>query len=225
MRRSYRVRVFRGIRITLTRKQKRGIVLLGVSLILLLAALSVNRNLVPVMTEMAINEANELVTAAVNNAITARLLDGSLSYTELIHLEKDASGNITALTTDMAQINALQAMITNEVLAYVGALGETRMRIPLGNIIGGSWLSGRGPGIGFRVVTLGNPSATFSNEFLTAGINQTKHQIMLDISIQVNILVPGHATQETISTQMLVAETVIVGEVPNVFGQFQLGGE
>jgi len=70
------------------------------------------------------------------------------------------------------------------------------------------------------VVTLGNPSATFSNEFLTAGINQTKHQIMLEISIQVNILVPGHATQETISTQMLVAETVIVGDVPNTFGQF-----
>ena len=220
MRRSYRMRMFRSVRVTLSKRQKRGIVLLGISLILLIFALGVNRNLVPVMTEMAVNEANELVTSAVNNAITARLLDGSLSYGELIHLEKDSSGNITALTTDMAQINALQAMITNEVLAYVGDLGETRMRIPLGNILGGSLLSGRGPGIGFRVVTLGNPSATFSNEFLTAGINQTKHQIMLEISIQVNILVPGHATQETISTQVLVAETVIVGDVPNTFGQF-----
>ena len=212
--------MFRSVRVTLSARQKRGIILLGVSLILLIFALGVSRNLVPVMTEMAVNEANELVTTAVNNAITTRLLDGSLSYTELIHLEKDSSGNITALTTDMAQINALQATITNEVLQYVGALGETRMRIPLGNILGGSLLSGRGPGIGFRVVTLGNPSAAFSNEFLTAGINQTKHQIMLEISIQVNILVPGHATQETISTQMLVAETVIVGDVPNTFGQF-----
>jgi len=214
------MRMFRSVRVTLSARQKRGIILLGVSLILLIFALGVSRNLVPVMTEMAVNEANELVTTAVNNAITTRLLDGSLSYTELIHLEKDSSGNITALTTDMAQINALQATITNEVLQYVGALGETRMRIPLGNILGGSLLSGRGPGIGFRVVTLGNPSAAFSNEFLTAGINQTKHQIMLEISIQVNILVPGHATQETISTQMLVAETVIVGDVPNTFGQF-----
>jgi len=94
------------------------------------------------------------------------------------------------------------------------------MQIPLGNIIGGSLLSGRGPGIGFRVVTLGNPSATFSNQFVTAGINQTKHQIMLEIEIHVNILVPGHATRETITTQMLVAETVIVGEVPGTFGQF-----
>ena len=212
--------MFRSVRVKLSKRQKRGIALLSVSLILLVFALGVSRNLVPVMTEMAVNEANELVTSAVNNAITARLLDGSLSYGELIHLEKDSSGNITALTTDMAQINALQAMITNEVLAYVGDLGETRMRIPLGNILGGSLLSGRGPGIGFRVVTLGNPSATFSNEFLTAGINQTKHQIMLEISIQVNILVPGHATQETISTQVLVAETVIVGDVPNTFGQF-----
>ena len=223
MRRSYRVRAFRRIQITLTPRQKRGMVILGFSLLLLIAALSVNRNLVPIMTEMAVNEANELITASINNAITARLLDGSFSYASLVHLEKDASGNISALTTDMAQINALQAMITNEVLAYVGALGETRMQIPLGNILGGSLLSGRGPGLGFRVVTLGNPSAAFSNEFLTAGINQTKHQIMLDISIQVNILVPGRTTQETISTQMLVAETVIVGEVPSTFGQFHFG--
>ncbi|MCL2564179.1 MAG: sporulation protein YunB, partial [Oscillospiraceae bacterium] len=80
--------------------------------------------------------------------------------------------------------------------------------------------SGRGPGIRFRVVTLGNPSATFTNEFSTAGINQTKHQIMLELTVQVNILVPGRTTRETITTQMLVAETVIVGDVPNVFGQF-----
>jgi len=176
----------------------------------------------PVMAEMAINEANELVTMAVNNAIYTRLVDGSLAYSELVHLEKDASGNITALTTDVAQINTLQALITNEVLTQVGALGETRMRIPLGNLFGGSLLSGRGPGIRFRVVTLGTPSATFSNEFVTAGINQTKHQIMLDISIQVNILIPGYTRQETITTQMLVAETIIVGDVPGMFGQFHL---
>jgi len=172
------------------------------------------------MMEMAITEANEFVTMAVNNAIHARLLDGSLAYTELIHLEKDASGHITALTTDMVQVNTLQTMITNEVLAQVSQLEETRMRIPLGNLFGGSLLSGRGPGIRFRVVTLGMPSATFSNEFITAGINQTKHQIMLDFSIQISILVPGHEGQETITTQMLVAETIIVGDVPNAFGQF-----
>jgi len=172
------------------------------------------------MTEMAINEANEIITAAVNDAIYARLLDGSLSYAELIRLEKDAAGNITALTTDIARINTLQASITNEVITRVGELGDTSMRIPLGNIIGGNLLSGRGPGIGFRVVTLGNPAATFSNEFITAGINQTKHQIMLEIAIHVHILVPGQATQETITMQILVAETVIVGDVPGTFGQF-----
>jgi len=183
-------------------------------------AFSVSRNVVPVMTEMAINQTNELITTAVNDAIYARLLDGSLAYQELIQLERDLGGTITALTTDMSRINTLQALITNEVIEQISHLSITEMRIPLGNIIGGSLLSGRGPGLGFRVVTLGNPTATFSNEFSTAGINQTKHQIMLDIAVQVNILVPGHAATETISVQMLVAETVIVGDVPGVFGQF-----
>jgi len=172
------------------------------------------------MTEMAINESYELVTAAVNEAINELLLDGSISYRELVILERDLVGNITALTTDMARINILQATITNEVIARISELDATTMRVPLGNIIGGAILSGRGPGIGFRVVTLGNPSATFSNEFSSAGINQTKHQILLEIDIHVNILVPGRTTRETITTQVLVAETVIVGDVPHVFGQF-----
>ena len=204
----------------LTRRQRRGLILLGISAVLLILALGFSRNLVPVMTEMAINESYELVTAAINEAIQERLLDGSTSYSELIILERDASGHITALTTDMARINLLQTAITNEIIARISAPDMATMRIPLGNIIGGSWLSGRGPGIRFRVVTLGNPSAVFSNEFSTAGINQTMHQIMLDFAVEVNILVPGRETRETITTQMLVAETIIVGDVPDAFGQF-----
>jgi len=197
-------------------------VLIGLSLILLIFTLGISRNLVPMMTEVAIHEAYELVTTAINDAIAALLLDGSMSYASLIHLEKDASGSITALTTDMARINMLQATITNDVIARIGDLDGTSMRIPLGNILGSSILSGRGPGIGFRVVMLGNPSATFSNEFVSAGINQTMHQIMLEIAIQVNVLVPGHVSQETITMQMLIAETVIVGDVPGMFGQFHV---
>jgi len=205
---------------TLTRRQRRGLILIVVSVFLLLLLLNFSRNLIPVMTEMAINESYELVTTAINEAINELLLSGSIAYNELILLERDAFGNITALTTDMARINTLQATITNEIIARISDLDATNMRVPLGNLIGGPLLSGRGPGIGFRVGTLGNPSATFSNEFSSAGINQTKHQIMLELSIHINILVPGHATRETITTQMLVAETVIVGEVPGVFGQF-----
>ena len=218
----YRPVRIRRLRRGITRQQRRGIVLIGLSLILLIFTLGISRNLVPMMTEVAIHEAYELVTTAINDAIAALLLDGSMSYASLIHLEKDASGSITALTTDMARINMLQATITNDVIARIGDLDGTSMRIPLGNILGSSILSGRGPGIGFRVVMLGNPSATFSNEFVSAGINQTMHQIMLEIAIQVNVLVPGHVSQETITMQMLIAETVIVGDVPGMFGQFHV---
>ena len=216
----YRPGILHTLRSRMTRRQRRGLWLFFIGLFLLFLTLNFSRNLVPVMTEMAVTEAYELVTAAINESIQEKLLDGSISYSELIHLERDATGNITALTTDMAQINTLQTTITNEVIARISDLDDARPRIPLGNIIGGPLLSGRGPGIGFRVISLGNPTATFSNDFSTAGINQTKHQIMLEFSINVNILVPGNATQETITIQMLVAETVIVGEVPHAFGQF-----
>ena len=220
--RPFRLRFSSGPGLTL--RQKRGIALILGSTIALFLLLSFSRNLVPVMAKMAVNESYELVTAAVNEAIQERLLDGTISYSELIILERDNEGNITALTTDVARINALSATITNEVVARIGALADTRMQVPLGNIIGGAFLSGRGPGIGFRVVTLGNPTATFSNAFSTAGINQTRHQILLEFTIYINILVPGQTTNETITTQMLVAETVIVGDVPDTFGQFHFGG-
>ena len=186
----------------------------------MLLLLNFSRNLAPIMTEMAVREAYELVTWAINDAVNEKLQTGSLSYANLITLERDSGGGITALTTDMVTVNTLQTDITNSVILRVSNFNRADMRVPLGNIIGGNFLSGRGPGIGFRVVTLGNPSATFYNEFSSAGINQTKHHIMLDIAVTVNIMVPGNAAQETINTQVLVAETVIVGEVPQVFGQF-----
>jgi len=191
------------------------------TLVLLVTALLGLRNLQPILTEMATATSRDIVTQAINDAINRRLSDGTLSYDSLITLEKDDSGAITALTTDMAKINTLQAEITNEVIDAVSEMGSARLRVPLGNIIGGSWLSGRGPGIPFKVVSLATSSAKFENAFESAGINQTKHKILIDVTVDVSILMPGKTTKTQVQSQVLVAETVIVGDVPNSYVNLQ----
>lgn len=212
----------RGRGIRLSRRQRAGLALLAIGMASLLLFLNFSRNLEPVMTEMAVQQAYALVTRAINASVDEKLQDGSLSYHRLITLERDETGNITALTTDVATVNSLQTSITGGVLDRIGALGRSDLSIPLGNILGGNLLSGRGPGVRFRVVSLGNPTAEFINAFSEAGINQTKHQIMLEIAVAVNIMVPGNTTRETIRMRVLVAETIIVGDVPAVYGQFRI---
>lgn len=172
-------------------------------------------NLRPILTDMAAAEARDIVTAAVSGAVNERLSDGSLSYNELITLEKNNDGNIAALTTDMAKINTLQAEITNEIIQRVSDSGSASLRIPLGNLLGGNLLSGMGPGIPYKIVFLKGSSAELKNEFTSAGINQTKHEIILEITVDINILVPGGTKTSQVSSQVLVAETIIVGRVPD----------
>lgn len=202
------------------RNSKNPIVIILV-LVFLVAGLMGLRNLQPILTEMATTASRDIVTQAINNAINRRLSDGTLSYDSLVTLEKDESGAITALTTDMAKINTLQAEITNEVIDSVSELGSAHLSVPLGNIIGGSWLSGRGPGIPFKVISLATSSAKFENAFESAGINQTKHKILIDVTVDVSILVPGETTKTQVQSQVLVAETIIVGDVPNSYVNLQ----
>jgi len=205
----------------LTNKQKLGIWLIAFAVILIIVGAIFSTNMRSVITQMAVAKAYDIVTVAINEAINEKLNDGTLSYGQLITLEKDENGSITALVTDMASVNRLQAEIVTEVISRVSEMGSTDLSIPLGNIIGGNLLSGRGPGIPIRIISLTNSSAEFSNEFISAGINQTRHQILLEITVYVNILVPGYTTTTEVTTQVIVAETIIVGDVPNSYLNLQ----
>jgi len=131
--------------------------------------------------------------------------------------EKDSEGRITALITDMANANSLQAEITNEIILRLADEGETIISIPMGNFFNSTLLSGKGPEIDVNIVSVTNIDTSFENQFSAAGINQTQHQIMLNISIELTILVPGYSSGVTVPVQMCVAETVIVGEVPGSY--------
>ena len=201
-------------------KRKLAAILAFVLLLGIIAAVFYEKNLSPIVTETALYTVTDVVTGLVNDIIREKIESGMLNYENLVTIEKDDSGNISALITNMANANLLQTLITNEVIEKISDNFTADMQIPLGNIIGGTLFYGRGPLIPVTLKSVTNVSAVFENEFSSAGINQTRHQIKLKISVDVKVLIPGQELVNTVQTGMVIAETVVVGSVPENYANF-----
>ena len=94
--------------------------------------------------------------------------------------------------------------------------------MPMGSLILPELFSGKGPAIPVRILSIRNSDASFNSGFSEAGINQTLHQLSMDVSVDVTVLVLGSTVSFTVNSQVVVAETIIVGDVPNTF--LQTGG-
>lgn len=162
------------------------------------------------------NAVNRIVYQAVNEAIDS----GQIAYEELVRYEKDNEGRITMVRSNMAAFNRLQAQILELILGRIDQVSARELSVPLGSLTGSPLLAGRGPRISVRMESVGSSSARFENQFESAGINQTKHRIILRIDVYVSILLPGYSTVTQVSNEITVAETVIVGAVPETYTYF-----
>lgn len=165
------------------------------------------------------NTVNRLAAEAVGDAVDS----GEIQYNDLISLEKNDSGGVAALVSNMAEFNRLQSSITQDILARLGEMSDIELEIPIGTLSGSAFLAGRGPKLSVRMQSTGSCSARFENRFSQAGINQTTHQILLCVDVSVSILLPGFRTGTQVSNSFAVAETVIVGEVPGTYTYFDSG--
>lgn len=198
----------RGTRIVL----KAMIVLSMLSVLLVPSSVYLRR----VSSQMAVSDAMDCVTLAINDAIYSEMAEGLFDYEYFERLEKDESGRITAVITNMARINTLSAQLLRDVVRSADG-GKIEIRVPLGNLIGSNLLHGRGPDIPVEIIILTSSSAAFRNEIRSAGINQTRHQILLDIRVDIDVMIPWDTISTCVTSEVLVAETVIVGEVPRFY--------
>ena len=167
---------------------------------------------------VVVNSTSDLI----NDAIDTQIEMGNIQYDRIVYFEKDLNGRITALKTNISEVNRLKTDILNLINEEILAMVSSQLGIPLGNFILPEVLSGKGPGIPIEVLSIRNSDAAFSSRFSEAGINQTLQQINMDVSVDVTVLVLGAAESFTVTSQVVVAETVIVGDVPQTF--FQTGG-
>ncbi|MCI8818858.1 MAG: sporulation protein YunB [Oscillibacter sp.] len=179
----------------------------------------------PILVSLATTRASNMVNRIVSEAVDEAIESGNITYSDLITFEKDNDGRITAIYSNMAAFNRLQSKILDIILARIDQVSTRELSIPVGSLTGSVLLAGRGPRISVRMESVGSSSANFENAFTTAGINQTKHQIVLNIDVTVSILLPGFSTATTVSNAVTVAETVIVGSVPDTYTYFSSNPE
>lgn len=153
----------------------------------------------------------------INDSIDRQIETENIQYDRIVYFEKDLDGRITALKTNMSEINRLKTDILNRINDEILAMDTSGLGIPLGSLILPEILSGRGPGIPVQVLSIRNSDASFTSAFHAAGINQTLHQLNLHISVDVAVLVLGRTNYFTVTSQVVVAETIIVGQVPDTY--------
>lgn len=158
----------------------------------------------------------------INDSIDKQIENHNIQYDRIIYFEKDLNGRITALKTNMSEVNRLKTDILNLVNDEILALDTTDLGIPIGSLILPEVFSGKGFEIPVQILSIRNSDASFSSNFTEAGINQTLQRINMEISVDVAVLVLGDTNYFTVSSQVIVAETIIVGQVPDTF--LQTGG-
>ena len=197
-------------------RRSRGISILFLLVALLLFLAAASLYLKDVSTAIAVSDASDAVTVSINNAIADIMRDGDYSADYFVTFEKSEAGEITAISSNMARINALSAKILDRI---VGAT-DTHMltvNIPVGNLTGVSLLMGRGPKVPVKIITMTSSRVEFNNSIVTAGINQTKHQINLEVIVDIDILVPWGTESTQVITEVLIADTIVVGQVPDTY--------
>ena len=157
-----------------------------------------------------------------NNAIAKQIANGNIAYDRIVYVEKDLDGRITALKTNIGEVNRLKTDILKIINDEILALDSSDLGIPLGSLFLPEFISGKGPEIPVHIIAIRNSDATFVSHFSEAGINQTLHQVTMVVSVDVAVLVLGKTDTFTMTSEVVVAETVIVGAVPDTF--LQSGG-
>ncbi len=203
-------------------RRNRGISILFLLVALLLFLAAASLYLKDVSTAIAVSDASDAVTVSINNAIADIMRNGDYSADYFVTFEKSEAGEITAISSNMARINALSAKILDRI---VGAT-DTHMltvNIPVGNLTGVSLLMGRGPKVPVKIITMTSSRVEFNNSIVTAGINQTKHQINLEVIVDIDILVPWGTESTQVVTEVLIADTIVVGRVPDTYLSMESG--
>ena len=197
----------------------------GLSILLLLVGLGLFLSgaavfLQDISIQIAVSDACDIVTGQVNNVIAQVMAEGEYDGESFVSLEKNEAGEISAVSSNMARINAISAEILDRV---IGAT-ENRtieVRVPLGNLTGVSLLMGRGPGVPVEIIMMTSSRLKFQNNVVTAGINQTKHQLVLEVIVDIDILIPWGTESAQVVTEVMISDVVVVGKVPGTYMSMQ----
>lgn len=191
-----------------------------VTVILLIAAgaaLLIDLRLRPLIKAVIANQAQVVSEEAINEAVAEELSRTDVDYSDLTCVEKNTEGKVLAIQTNPVRMNQFKSSVGKRIQQKLRRFAERGVEIPLGTLLGSELLRDRGPQIPLKITLAGSVASRFKSNLSSAGINQSRHQIFLDVQIEIYVVIPGYNVPLQIDTNVVIAETVIVGEVPEVF--------
>lgn len=184
--------------------------------IVLYAFIFVDRQIRPTIEALSEVQARIIGTQAINDGVS-EVIESGIQYDDLVNVMKDQQGNITLIQANTVEINRISSNITKAVQEKMEVVTKRKLKIPLGNILGSQVLSSYGPKLSVEITPTGSVIVDFYTEFKEAGINQTLHRIYIQVETKVQIIAPLSSKPVDIVSSVPIAETVIVGKVPEKY--------
>ena len=173
-----------------------------------------------IFLEYAINECEDNALMEIGSLMEDEVYAHPERYASLVQLDYDSERHVTALRTDVVAIGRIKSRLVNGLYDRLDEFEQTVIEVPLGSVLAPHFFSGRGPSLHFGLAGLTQMEAEFVSSFSAAGINQTRHEIRLVVDVYVSVLLPGFSTVTKVTNRCAVAETVIVGSVPDTYTYF-----
>ena len=185
--------------------------------------LSVAENSVrPILRTMALANVEIIAGEKISEAIEEEMVSEDYELESIISFEKDADGRINAVKTNIVTANRLKSALSLAVLDKIGQITENDVAVPSGSLTGLALLSGRGPNIPVKTVPVGSVRTNLQSKLTNGGINQTLHRIILEITVDMNVILPRETVSSEVTMNVVVSETVIVGTVPEYFSDISI---
>ncbi len=204
-------------------KTRRRVVFALVAFFLIGLVVLVQINVTNVLKSISEASMRSITTVAVNDAVYYTLSD-QIRYEDLVTVDRGADGNIQAISANSFQINRIARDTAYMSQQNLKKMSEDGIEIPLGAFSGIEAWAGFGPRINIKIIPISNVECRFVSEFESAGINQTKHSIYLEIVADISIIMPSGTSNFASLTPVLVCESVLVGKVPDTYLQADIFG-
>ena len=197
------------------------LVIISILLVFILSIILYDKRIYPAVLQVAESSIKADTVECISKT-SMELFDEEFNYDEMIIIDKDNEGNINMIRANTVKLNYLTSRLSIRCNEELQKMGEVGVEVPLGWMTDNSAFYEFGPDINVKIDPIGNMKVSYESKFESAGINQTRHKIYLNVEARVRMKIPLHSKEQVVTCQIPVAETIIVGKTPNT--AIDLGG-
>lgn len=201
---------------------KRLVVLSFIFFIFIFTFYKIDRDLKPLIMALCDAEARGIAMSTINETIRDEF-GNKISYDDLMTIKTDKEGNVVMLQANTVELNRIGSDVALAVQKRIENTGVRGGAIPIGAVLKSDLIAYYGPKLKFKMKPVGYVATSYRSEFQAAGINQTRHIIYIDVTTNVQVVIPTARNSISITSNVPIAESIIVGKVPNTYAEFGSG--